>query len=465
MQPNRWTGQGRFIPLVASLLGTAILGGCAGLEKKPAHEHDDGVRPLLTEDNRAILREELAQFVDFTVSEIAATAENIEAQTESPEVRRAALHWKLQLVPEAHDVLDPEAPMSSLLDAWAFSVRLTQFLTAGDGREIFGEQQDLAVATARRLQTAVEDVARHHLPEDAMPKIVREIETYAREHPIRDMFVYDAADQFSTNVAVENRMMNILETPLRVFGKGIQRLDPTLRLSLSVDRFTDLMEDYPALVRWQTQLLVLQLQDTETIQSALASIQNISTTSVELVTTARTLPEEIRAQATQLLEAIETHQPALRQTLDDARKTIDEVNTALSQSEKLLADVRQAGQTLTETAHAVTGTVEQAQTLMARQEGTSDPDKRPFDITEYTATAEAVTAATTELRRALADIQDLITAQQGDGGPPPIKTVTAAVVDHAAWRLVQLCALVFVLAVIYRIISVLLRRKVQPRDS
>ena len=87
-----------------------------------------------------------------------------------------------------------------------------------------------------------------------------------------------------------------------------------------------------------------------------------------------------------------------------------------------------------------------------------------FDINEYTQTAEALNRSTVELRDLLSEVRSFLSGETLEKDLSRVVPLTKAafaqtiadtrgVVDHIAWRAVQLCGLVFLLALIYRFLA------------
>ena len=459
-----------------SWLGMLLLavGGCqtgGGSELKPELA---SIPEMITRDKRQELVPILRRFSRYFASEVSDSAARIERKSTQRDVRRATLIWRLKLIPGMEDLLASDDPFAILLDAWALCVRMSQYLQEGEGKDLFGEQQKLAVETAQRLQTRIEEIARNYVAENNWDKLSKQIEAYAKQNPIHGVFAFEAPVPFSKAEPGRSVAELVLGAPLRAAQKVGEGLDPTLRLSQSVDRFRDLMEEYPALLRWQMQLTLLELDDIPEIQTLLRGIENVSQSSVRLTRVAEELPERLRKESEQLLDDFDARQPELRTTLDKLQQTAEGLQGALDQATR-------AGQAWEQTADAATQTIRQVQQFRQQDSQsapagtTSAPASRgapttnvsaetgpPFDINDYTRSAEAMTAAASELRSLLSEVRDFVKGETTEQSLKRINALTDTtlgqtagqareVIDHAAWRGAELVALIFVLLVGYRL--------------
>ena len=96
--------------------------------------------------------------------------------------------------------------------------------------------------------------------------------------------------------------------------------------------------------------------------------------------------------------------------------------------------------------------------------GSTNNKKRSFEITEYTRTAEALTRSTVELRDLFSEVRSFLAGETLEKDLTRVVPLTKAalaqtisetrgIVDHIAWRAVQLSGLVFVLALAYRFLA------------
>lgn len=470
---------GRFILLV-TLMST--LGGCAspGASKMAAKLSErTGSYSIARAE---ALRSDLMQVVQFFEQEISATADRIEAATQDTGVRRAALIWKLNFTRVVNGVsFEEREPLALLTDFWTFGIRQSKYLRTGEGAQLFKDQQPLAIEAATNMLGRIEQVAREHAPEAEAKETVRHIESFARDNPIRGVFEFELAERFSSGEEGESLLSRFIGAPWEWTKRTGSVLDPTSSLALSVDRFTDLMEDYPATVRWQTQLLLLQLEDSPTIKRTAKAIDGISESSVRLATVSETLPQDLRREIGLALDDIDTRQVEVRKTLSAVDAALERAERVSSTIERSIDGVTRAGEVWQKTAESVTDTVKQIQQFGTKP--TSRPDDaettRPrtntppaeadnkFDITDYERTADAITRTSKELASVLTELrsgldEDGKIVQRIAGKTLAQSTVAANdVVDHFAWRVSQLSVLIFVLALGYRLIL----RRLSPTPS
>jgi hypothetical protein len=92
------------------------------------------------------------EYADQFRTTVAQAADEIVAQSDDPEVDLSALRWKISASSASRRAATQMAPMISLLDTWALSAQMREFLTSGAGATLFKEQQSIAREAATGLE-------------------------------------------------------------------------------------------------------------------------------------------------------------------------------------------------------------------------------------------------------------------------------------------------------------------------
>ena len=377
------------------------------------------------------LREALVQYASRFEATVIATADTISAGTRDPLVQRRALRWKLGVTPvvnEAAFLSEPEAACVAMLTV---ATSMHEFLTVGGGVEAFGEQQKLAVAI---------EVGDRFLDEKELARVTREVETLVRAQPIRGEFVAETVQSLVTATEANPIFDWVTAIPMSPF-RALQGVDQGAQ---AIREFNDtamemsrIVASMPRLVRWNLELLALDLGQQRNIASGLEDFDSLARSAESLSQTAQVLPER------------------LRELLAEAERTGQSLGPLTQSLERTATAVAAAGT-------AWGGLVEQLDKPPA------DPSQpsRPFDIREWEQTAAQVTAAASELRTLLGSVQTLAGS---NSLAPPIAELTAQVerveassrslVNLAALRGLQLILAFFVLLFVYRRVEGWLARR------
>jgi ABC-type transporter Mla subunit MlaD len=162
-------------------------------------------------------------------------------------------------------------------------------------------------------------------------------------------------------------------------------LDPATReladTRLFAERGLFLARHMPTLIRWQTELLIINAAEVPQLEKLLADAARLSESADRFSRTAQRLPGFISSERQAIVHALDTQQPAL--------------NGLAAQIEKTLA----AGSQMS---NASTATLKTFQEVVRQlQAGPPDPNSEPFRIDNYTAAARQIGDSAQNLTRLL----------------------------------------------------------------
>ena len=415
---------------LAWMLLLVVLGGF-GCAQLPGMRRSE---PAITEEE---LRQALGAFSARFASVVGNAGGLIQDETTDPLIRRRVLLWEIQLVPliqEAAFLPDPQEAFVAVNSVVAMQRR---YLTEGDGAMVFGPQQPIAVEAARQLEDEFYDVARLFLDDEEVARLRADVDAYSAGRVIsgRNFTVANVHRQ-SREVRESGRFDWVINVPMSPFralegvGSGAAAIH---NLNDTALRFSRIVEGLPQQMRWQTALLLYDVESRETLATALAALESFAESARRLAAVAESLPAD--------LEGLLGGSQGL---LAEANRTL---LTAQGLVEPLLATAEQVNQ-----AGASWG-------VLLERDSEPDPDARPFDIREVESTARGIGEAAAELRSLTEELGALL---ESPGISTTLVGVTSAVsdaesggrsvVDHAAWRGLQLLLAAFLLLLAYRLV-------------
>jgi hypothetical protein len=431
----------RAVPPAIALLGLLLASACASL---PGGRLVQGVVSgeglgggRITQQE---LREALVGYASRFEATVIATADTISAGTKDPMIQRRALRWKLGVTPvvnQAAFLAEPEAAYVAMLTV-ATSVH--EFLTSGGGIDAFGEQQQLAVDASTELLNAAIELGDSFLTKQQLARVTSEVKTLVQKQPIRGEFVAEQVQTLVTASEASPIFDWVTAIPLSPFralqgvDQGAQAIREFNDTALQFSRTVAVM---PRLIRWNLELLALDVSHQGEIGASLESFDALARSAESISLTAQALPE------------------TLRELLAEAERTGQSLAPLSASLERSAGAVAAAGA-------AWGGLVDE----LRKPPADGSPPGRPFDIREWEQTAAQITSAATELRALLDSLQ---TATSGDTLAPAVAQLSAqadrveassrSLVNLAAWRGLQLILVFFVLLFLYRRLEVWLARR------
>jgi hypothetical protein len=197
--------------------------------------------------------------------EVAADA--ISVQTADVGLKRRALLFKMEVVPAFYEALFNADPLAALLDAWALSIQLEQYLDTGPGRELLtplqGVAQEAAHKVRQHIESAVHAVAK--TPE-GFERAQSTVVEWAKANPITGPF------SGRPSILPELAKLSAKSADISVF-QAVGDITGT------VDDLTNRLNIYaaylPRAARWQAELLLDELPDRAEVQRVLATLQSV----------------------------------------------------------------------------------------------------------------------------------------------------------------------------------------------
>ena len=387
------------------------------------------------------LREALIQYANRFEATVVATANTIAAGSKDPVVQRRTLRWKLELTPVVNQAAFVGEPESAYVAILTIATSMNDYLTTGGGADVFGEQQTLAVKASEELLAAAIALGDRFLDDKELAHVTSDVRALVREQPIRGEFIAEKIQTLVTASEASPIFDWVTAIPMSPFRalQGVDQGAQAIReFNNTAAEMSRLLAAMPRLVRWNLELLALDVTEQGNIQSTLESFDTLARSAESLSQTTASLPV------------------SLRELLAEAERTGQALGPLSASLERTATAVAAAGT-------AWGGLVAELDKPPA------DPTtpSRPFDIREWEQTAAQITSAATELRALLESVTTLAGSSMLAG---PLADLTArverveagsrALVNLAALRVLQLIFAFFALLFVYRRIESRLGRRV-----
>lgn len=398
--------------LVASVAG---LPACSGF-RWPFFGRDDLDQAFTEED----LNSEITSFVTRFSAQVTNASDDIRDGASDRAIRRRALVWQLNMPPIIEEVAADNSPRFAYFACVLISIAQRNYLTSGEGKALFGDQQQIAIDAATLLLDDILAVGGRFLSRRQLGEISARAEALATQFPIqgRDFSV----QRIPRTVVREEATSSLgwfVTLPLAPF-RALEGVDSGAEaihdFNATARQFAQIIARLPDRLRGQMQLLLYDIEDRETVIRTSEAVDRVAMSAESLAATAAQLPED------------------LRKTLLESRGSVDAVGQVVEQANALAAPVADAAAQLEQaSAHWLS--------ILGPNDPTPDPDKRPFDVTEWRDAAQSIGSAAAELRGLATDVQ---TASGSDA--------IARAIDRAFWRAAALIVLFFAALLAYRVL-------------
>ena len=426
-------------------LSAVLLTGCG---PKDVRTIGSGLTPADGQISKEDLREQLDKFAEYFKARLRQMSSDLYDKVPSKRTEKTTLQMRARMVQGLNVMLDQEDPIIAFIETWALCSRFRAYLEEGQGASLYGDGQKIAVGYARQIEAEIEQVGRVFLKDDVFETALKNINEFANVNPIKGAFSGVTVFATEAQKGQTNPFMSVIKIPMTPF-RAIEGVDRTAsavnRFTDTAERFSDIVGELPESSRWQLQLLLYDLEEADMTKSFLASIAQFSESSSRLSKSVEELPKQLREQLSQFAEETNEKQENLRKTLEQAEKTTLAVTNALQQLDKtsgslgiVVKDITQTTQAW-ETAAKTTGDVIQELNKMKGPSGKTES----FDIKDYQVAAEQTSQAANDIKALLSEVEDLLESRRYSN-----------MLNHFVLRAAGLLVLLFVLLVLYRIISV-----------
>ena len=405
-------------------------------------------RPLIplfgrTARNERISAEELegylATYSSIFQGTVTVAADTIRANTRDPEVRRRTLLWKLRVTPLAYQTALLPDPLQAYVLLFTLASSQETYLSTGDGAQLFGKDQEIAINAARELREGIEEIGARFLSQAELARITQQVEDFSRMHPMRGEFVVDTVQNYTEATRVGNPFSWFVGVPLSPF-KALQGVDAGAQairdFNQTALRFTQVIAALPTFLRWNLELLAFDLETHRTVESGLEAFQSLAQSAQQLSAAASSMPQDLGREASQLVAQVDASQGQVKQTLEAARAALGEASGTAKSLEPVVTALDRTTEQLKQAGVAWTAMVSAVRA--PPNDAAKDTGSRPFDIQDYERAALEINQAAVQLRGLVSETQ----AASGD--------VTRRIVDHLAWRAFQLVIAFFALLFVYR---------------
>jgi len=438
------------------LAAVIVLTGCRGKQKSSAQAPAPVPQTALADldVDTVALRTQLVLLADQTSARIAGTTTQIARITNDPRIQEQTILFKLRVIPVMYNLTNHPDARAAFLYSWMFSVRLLGYLTDGEGRALFGDEQPLIVKTAQDLLGDIVSLGYKYFPTAAMDEVRDDIDEIAAANPMgAAMGTQTVTLPANTTPQQRGAIDSILGAPVRGL-EGVGSTPEAIQaVALTIENLMNLIKQMPQFVRWQTELLLLQSESQPAVLELREDVTRISKSIESVAQTVKTLPADLRRE--------------LDAALVEAQETIVALDTALAKAQSITADVKDATANIKATTDTVSTIIAAVVPPPSEQPAQAETEPgEPFDMKDVVKTSEQLHATAVELRAIVEDLQsgaaqDLLAY---------VDTASRATIDHAVAqtntlldqltrRALYLIGAMLVALVIYRFIAVKLIRK------
>ena len=380
-----------FVLALGHCLLAAVV-GCSTVQRLTPRDESKVRAAQLQELQLKVMR-----FADDYTGRISDPIAKLDLQSTPPEVRLRAHNWRVSQATAAYTIASGANPTINALDMVVLAT-LSRAVVEDRLIEDYGERARALLDAHRHLEQQSWSLVDGVLNAEQAREVRAAIDRWRAENPTTRSV---AQVRFADFAALELRRGKEQQESNSLFGfiglDPLSNLDPAVReleqTRQLAERTIYYLQRAPSLLDMEIERLVYQLAAMPEAERTLANIDRLSLAAEAMGQLSARAPEIIASERhaiiTELASALHAEQDRLQPLLVSVR------------------DVLNAG---TQTSQSVTGTVTALDAFVARFQpdepasANASTPKRPFDITEYAATARDLAAAAERVQALLAQL-------------------------------------------------------------
>jgi hypothetical protein len=281
-----------------------------------------------------VLRLRLQNYLRWFMGELEAMTDRIVSGEEDLAIQEAALRFRVHAVPQMQAALLQRDPLAALAAAWALTAALRQYVGEGNGKDLFGASQPVAVETFQNLEREIVALVDRTVSPEKRQAVAPEFAQWIRDNPIED-----------STLGFRPKGVTAAELTAAAWGSGglrsIANLDETARdLSDQINLYVQLA---PNEARRQGELLVVEsrlashaFSDLDSVERRIASVDaNIDRIAAFVLAT----PGLIASERTVLLGTLEKERGIVLASVD--RQRVETLKALQSERETIFAGLEE----------------------------------------------------------------------------------------------------------------------------
>lgn len=266
---------------------------------------------------------EIGKRYSLTIEE---AADKIISASKKAEYKKNALLWKMYGIPALHRSISIQDPIAAATDTWVLIAQMRQFFETGNGKDLFGDNQKIAVGAVKGME---EDFLKMVVEfRDSALVTKPKVDEWVKKYPIDNIFF----NRIST-VTIDAKALGRKE-----LGLGSSIGDMVASINNLQDKLTLNTEFIPKQARWQAEYMLYEfladsleegmINNMGTITASVERISRIIEGSPELISLIQQkLSQDINAQRLATIESLKVERAIILKAVSSERlSALEEIN-------------------------------------------------------------------------------------------------------------------------------------------
>ena len=303
--------------LIFAVLTTFLISSCTTIPSESAMMVNlEGVKMSKIE-----LGIRLNEFGKYFAGKVEEGADEIILYSNNRKVKMNALEWKINAIPKALESLVILDPVASGVDIYAFSGQMENFFKNGNGKDLFGDYQYVAINTCEDIMHEVENLAVDFRDTKYRQEVMKSLNDWIEENPIKNL-------KFNRRSTIEVMAKTLGEEEYTLGSTVGSMAEGIYDLRQQITTYTDYM---PKSIKWQLQLSSYELFGDSAVEKTFYNLDRIVNATERITKIVEETPSLITDIQQSSFEEIDRQLLFTLSTLSNERKIlVDEIRSERS---------------------------------------------------------------------------------------------------------------------------------------
>jgi hypothetical protein len=285
---------------------------------KNAHadrKKDLGSRAQNLEVSATAARTAITELSVFFIQQVEEATDQITKKNKNANIRLNAIQWKTNITPNILKAAQYRDLIIAAADLLCLAIQQREFFSQGNGKNLFGPQQEFAIAASKRIEKEIIATYNQLTKTGNIPNMETTVVAWANEHPIESL-------TFHRRSIIEPLSRKLQDTSGGGGMKSVRGMEDTLEDLVA--RIDELQFVLPKQIRWEVDLMTTNLTQGKPINDSLKDLSSLSNSFDEIASFASNASSFTQDQMNTLFQAVKTERQAtIQQVEDTVQRSID----------------------------------------------------------------------------------------------------------------------------------------------
>ena len=226
----------------------------------------------------------LNEFGKYFAGRVEDAADEIIRNSNDREVKMNALRWKINAIPRSMESLVILDPRAAGIDIYALSGQMLDFFKSGNGKDLFGDYQYIAIRACEDIMNEMERIADDFRDKRYREEATKVLNKWIKENPIENL-QFNRRSTFEMMAKTLGAEEYDIGSTVGSIAQGVN----DIRRQITV--YTEFL---PKQTKWQAQLASYEVLGDSAIEKTLGDIERVISSTERIANVAEEIPTLVK---------------------------------------------------------------------------------------------------------------------------------------------------------------------------